>query len=148
VRGSNPPGEEREEADAGVPGEFVDASREATPVGGHQVDHHVHRHRPGERLIDAQQHVRSDHPRPRWRPDQQQRHRQPEQPADPEHLPAPDAVGPGASEQVGDGFGDPEADDERGECTADLQPEGVAPEEWNHGTLEPHHPTDEHVDGR
>ena len=74
-----------------------------------QVDLHDHRGRPGQALVDAEQHVGRDHPAPGRRPDQQQRHRQADQPAGDQHGFAAVAVRQRAGGEVGRRLDGPKA---------------------------------------
>ena len=68
-------GRERAQRDGEVAGELVEAHREAAPFRADEVDLHDDRRRPGEPLADAEEHVREEHPGPRRRPHQEERHR-------------------------------------------------------------------------
>ena len=57
-------GRERGERDRAVAGGFVEAHREAAPGGADEVDLHDDRGRPGQSLVDAEQHVGEDDPAP------------------------------------------------------------------------------------
>ena len=86
--------------DRAVAGGLVEAHREAAPGRTDEVDLHDHRRRPGQALVDAEQHVRRDHPAPGRRPDEQERNRQADQPAGDQDRLAAEAVGEGAGGEV------------------------------------------------
>ena len=75
-------GGEGGDGDAEVAGGFVEAEREPAPARAGQVDLHHDRHRPGEPLVDAEQHVGGDDEPPGGGEPDQQRHRQRDQPAE------------------------------------------------------------------
>ena len=58
----------RGDADGEIAGELVEADREAPRLRPDEIDLHDHRHRPGEALVDAEQHVGGDDPAPARRP--------------------------------------------------------------------------------
>jgi hypothetical protein len=109
----DPAGEPRGQGHGAVSGRLVEAHGSAPPPGSDQIDLHDHRHRPGEALVDPEEHVGSHHPAPGGSEDQHQRNRDPEQPAGQEHRLAAEAIGEGPGEVVDDSLGEPEGGDER-----------------------------------
>ena len=92
--------------------EFIEAHGKAARFGADKVDFHDDRHRPGEALIDAEQRVGGDDPAPARRPDDHEWDRQPDEPAEHEHMLAALDIGKMSGDQIGDGLDDAEADDE------------------------------------
>ena len=90
--------------------------------------------------------VGCDHPGPAWRPDQQERDRQAEEPARQEHRPAPAAAGERAGQEVGERLGDPEGDDERQRGGEGGEPEPTLAEQREHSALLSDHAADQRVD--
>ena len=119
VAGGEVAGDHSGDGDRAVAGGLVESHRQAALAGADEVDLHDDGGRPGEALVDAEQHVGEDHPSPRRRPDQQQRNGDGDEPAGDQHGFAAEAVGPGAGEEVGGGLGDAEGDDDRsaGRCS-------------------------------
>jgi len=123
--GGDQPGEVGGEGDREVAGGFVEAHRQPAAAWAGQIDLHDHRGRPAQALVDPEEDVGGDHPGPGGRPDQQQRYRQPEQPAGHQHRLAAVAVASRAGQEVGGRLGQAEADDV-GECGGDRgQPEDL-----------------------
>ena len=140
-------GGEGGEGDGAVAGGFVEAHGEPAAGRADEVDLHDHGGRPGEALVDAEQHVGEHHPAPRRRPHQQQRDRQADEPAGDEHRLAAEAVGEGAGEEVGRRLDDAEGDDERQRGGERGEPELLVGEQRQDGAFLADHPADEGVDG-
>jgi hypothetical protein len=115
-------------------------------VGTDEVDLHDHGDGPGEPLVDAEQHVREHDPSPGGREDQQQRHRQADEPAGQQHRLATEPVGEGAGEVVDDRLGDAEGDDEGQHRGVAGQGELLLGQQRQHRAFLPDEPTDERVD--
>ena len=125
VLGGDEPGRQRGDGDRAVAGGLVQAHRETAPGGADEVDLHDHRRRPGESLVDAEQHVGEDDPAPRRCPHQQQRHRQADQPARDQDRLAADPIGERPGEEVGGRLDRAEGDDERERGGERGEPEDV-----------------------
>ncbi len=80
------------------------------------------------------------------RDDDDQWHRQGEQPAGHEQLFAADPIGEASGEQVGERLDDAERDDEGGGGTGGCQPELLVGQKWQDSALQPDHRADEGVD--
>src|SRR5262249_703102 len=85
--------QERRQADSEVSGELVEADCETALAGADEVYLHDDGHRPGEALIDAEQHIRGDDPFPGRCPHDQERHRQADPPPQDKRLLATPGVG-------------------------------------------------------
>ena len=95
-----------------VTGCLVEAERETSTLRPHEIDLHVHSHRPGETLVHAQQDVCRHDPGPRRRQDDERtdrdcRHPSGQQDASPAH-----AICQPPGGQVRDGLDHTEADQE------------------------------------
>ena len=64
VMGGEVAGQQRGERDGAVAGGLVEAHGQAALAGADEVDFHDDGGRPGQALVDAQQHVGGDHPSP------------------------------------------------------------------------------------
>jgi hypothetical protein len=111
-----------------------------------QVDLHDHCRRPRQSLVHAEEQVRGDDPGPRRRPDQQERHRQSDQPAGDEDRLATEAVGKRASDEVRAGLREPERQEKRQHGRGPGESEDVGRENWQNGPLLPGHPADKSRD--
>jgi hypothetical protein len=129
-----------------VASELVQPHRQPAPLWPDQVDLHHHRHRPAQPLVDAQQHVGGDDPAPAGREDQQEGHRQPDQPAPNQDVLAAEAVGQRAREQVDQGLDHAEADDEADDDGVQTQAEGFGAQQRHDGALKANHAADKGVD--
>ena len=141
------PGRQRGRAHGHVPGGLVQAHRQAAAARPDQVDLHVHDHRRGQALVDAQANVRGDDPSPGRGPGEQERNRQADGPA---RRPAGclrvyRAVSRPAG-QVGQRLGDTERDDEAEHRHVTGQVEHPGADQAGGGTLQADHAADEHVD--
>ena len=139
-------GDERGHGDGAVPGGLVDAHRKPASQRADQVDLHDHGRRPREPLVDPEQHVGEDDPAPRRRPDEEQRHRQPDEPAGDEDGLAPEPVRESARDEVGPGLGHPERDEERQGRGDARKAEDLGREQRDDRPLLADHPADERVD--
>ena len=113
VGGREIPGGERGERHGDVPRELVQAHRETAALGAHEVDLHDDRCRPAEPLVDAEQHVRKNHPCPARRPDEQERDGNAGEPAGDQDALATHPIREPAGGEVGGGLHRAEADEER-----------------------------------
>ena len=143
--GDEPSGQ-RGQGDGAVAGRLVEAHRESAPDRADQVDLHDHRARPGQALVDAEQNVGDDDPAPLRCPDEQQRHREPEQPASDENRLAAVAVRQRTRGEIGNGLGHAECQDERQDAGEGGQAEDLGRHEWQNGPLLADHSADEAVD--
>ncbi len=139
-------GGQRGRGDGGIPGGLVQSHRESPPGRADEVDLHHHGGGPGQSLADAEQHVGEDHPAPRGCPDEQQRHREGDQPPGDEHRFAPVPVGEGAGEVVGDRLRQAEDEDERQPGGVGADAEFLLGEQRQHGAFLTEHAADERVD--
>ena len=96
--------------DGEVAGGFVEAHGQAAAVRAGEVDLHDDGGGPGQALVDAEQHVSGDDPTPRRRPNNHQRYGDADEPTGEQDRFAAVAVGQGAGEEVGDGFGGAEGE--------------------------------------
>jgi rhodanese-related sulfurtransferase/predicted transcriptional regulator len=87
-----------------------------------------------------------DHPGPGGRPDQQQRHRDRDDPAGHEHRLAAEPVHPGAGDVVGGGLGEPEDQDEGQARGVVRHAEDLPAQQRHHGALLAEHAAHQGVD--
>ena len=116
VAGGQGSGKKRRHGHAEVAGRLVEAQCEPPTGGTREVDLHDDRHRPGEALVDAEQHVGCDDPAPAGGQSDHGRDRQSDEPADDEQALPTDAVGEHARTKVRERLRDPERDDEGEDC--------------------------------
>src|SRR5207302_1799258 len=83
----------------------------------------------------AEQHVGEHDPTPTRRPDDEQRHREPREPACDEQRLAADPIGELSGEQVGERFDDAKADKEGKDDGLRDEPEVRLGDEWDDGAL-------------
>src|SRR4029450_5484274 len=95
-----------------VSGELVQAHREPTPRRSDEVDLHDHGRRPREPLTDTQKPIRDEHPRPRWRPHEEEWYWDGHEPPAYKDLSAPNAIGESSSQVVGNCLRRAKHDDE------------------------------------
>ena len=134
------------ERDRAVACRFIEPHCQSTPGGPYQVDLHNHGGGPAETLVDAQQHVREDHPTPGRSEDDEERNRQPNEPAHHQHPLAPDAITESARKEVGQRFHHTETHDEGENSRGGSQAEDPLPEKWHNAALQSHHATNEGID--
>src|ERR1700720_3516605 len=79
-------GEEGRDADGEISGKLVQAYRKPARLRTDEVDLHDDGHRPGKALVDAQKRIRRDHPLPARSPGDHERNRQPNEPAEDQHM--------------------------------------------------------------
>ena len=127
--GGEPARRERGQGHGAIAGRLVDAGRETPPHGSDEVDLHDHRRRPGQPLVEPEEHVRGDDPGPRRGDDEEQRDRQPDEPARDEDPLPPVSVGERAGHEVGEGLRHAERGHERERRRRPGQPERVAREQ-------------------
>ena len=138
-------GEQGREADGEITRELIEPHGEPARFGADEIDLHDHRHRPREALIDAEQRVRSDDPAPAWPPANHERHRQADEPAKNQHMLAAVNIGKMPRDQICKGLDDAEAHDEREDGGGRSDLELLGTDQRDHGTLQPHHATDEGI---
>jgi hypothetical protein len=141
------PGRQRGDADGGVPGGLVESHRQPTLAWPDEVDLHVDRHGPRQPLIDSQQDVGGDDHPPRRRVGQQERDRQPDDPARHEDRSAGEAVGEHPRGEVGARLDQPERDDERERHQLRGEAELLGADQRQDRALQADHAADEEVDG-
>ncbi|MFB7116263.1 hypothetical protein [Streptomyces sp. NPDC056291] len=129
-------GQQRGDADRGVSGGRVQPGRQPPALRPDQVDLHVHRHRSGQALIQAQQNVRGDDQAPGRRPGEDEWDEDAEDPAGHEDLLATEAGGQGAGGEVGERLGDTEGDDEGEDRQVAGQMEGLGADQRNGGAFQ------------
>ena len=139
------PGRQRGRAHGHVPGGFVQAHGHATATRPDQVDLHVHDHRRGKALIDAEAQVRGDDPSPGRGPGEQERDRQAGRPAGDQQVLAGVPGGQRACHQVGQRLGDAERDDEAEHRHVAGQVEHPRADQAGGGPLQADHAADEDV---
>jgi len=132
--------------DREVAGELVQPHREAAILRSGEIDLHDDRGRPGESLAHAEQRVGGEHPRPRRRPHQQERHRGRNDPAGHQHVLATEAVREPSCEVVRERLGDAEHDDEGEHRRPGRQMKFLLGNRWQDGSLHSHHRTYEGID--
>ncbi len=135
------------ERDGQVARGLVEAHGETPLPGPDEVDLHDHGRGPRQALVDPEQDVGRDDPRPARGRDDEERHRHGEEPAEDEHLASTQPVGEPTRGEVRDGLDDPERRDEREGGAAGREPELLVGQQRQHGSLEPHHGAHEAVDG-
>ena len=131
--------------DGEVSGGLVEPEREAAAARADEVDLHVHGHRPRESLVQAEQRVRGDHPAPRRREDDDERHRQADEPAGDQDRPAREALREASGEEIREGLRQPERRDERDRDGLRGDAELVPREHRQDRPLQPDHAADERV---
>src|SRR6266568_3912203 len=132
--------------DGEVAGGFVEAHGQAAPVGAGEVDFHDDRGRPGQALVDPEQHVGGDDPPPGRRPDDEQRDGDAGEPTGEQDGLAAVAVGQGAGEEVCDGLGGAEGEDVGQGGGVGGEVEVAFGERGQHGAFGAEQPADEGVD--
>ena len=138
-------GGQRGEGEGPVAGRFVEAHGEPAALGADEVDLHDDGGGPREALVDAEQDVGGDDPAPARRPDQQQRHRDADDPAGDEHRLAPVAVRQGAGEEVRDRLHRAERGDEGEPGGERGDPELALGEQRQDDAFLADHPADQRV---
>ena len=139
-------GQESGDADGEIAGELVEADRQAAALRPDEIDLHDHRHRPGKALADAEQCVGGDDPVPARRPDDHERYRQAEQPAEDQDALAAPFIGKLPGDEVGEGFHHAEADDEGDDQRRRGDAEFLRADQRHDGALDADHAADEGVD--
>ena len=137
---------ERCRSDGTVAGRFVETHGEPPAGRPGEVDLHDDRGRPGEPLVDAQEDVREHHPRPGRRPDEEKRHRHPDEPAGDEDGLAAEAIGQRSCDEVRRCLHRTEGEDEAERRGVGIEVKGSLPEQGQHGAFLPDHPADQGVD--
>jgi hypothetical protein len=143
--GGDEAGREGGDRHRAIPGGLVEPHGEAAAVRPDEVDLHDHRGRPGEALVDAEQHVGEDNPRPARSERQQERHRDTDEPSGHQRGLAPDAIRQGARDEVGGGLHHAEGEDVRQRSGEGVQVEHLGADERQHGAFLPDHPSDQGV---
>jgi len=146
IRGGEVASRDSCQGDRDVSCRFIDAHGQPTPRRSHQVNLHNDGGGPTQALVDAQQHIGEDHPSPGRSKDDEERHGQPNQPADHQHPLAPDAITESAREEVGSRFHDAEAHDEGKDRRRGNQAEDTLPEQWHDAALKAHHAANKGID--
>jgi hypothetical protein len=139
------PADESGEREPQIAGGLVQAQREPAPAGAGEVDLHHDRHRPGEALVHAEQHVGGDDEPPGGSQPDQQRHRQRDQPADDEETLPADPLGDVAGGEVRERLGEAERDDEGEDRRVRAQGEVLLPDQREDAPFETDHRTDQRV---
>jgi len=115
-------------------------------VSSADSDLHDHGRGPAQTLVDTEQHIGTHNPAPARRPNDEQWHREPREPAGNEERLAADPVGELPREEVGERFDDAKADKEGKDGGLRHEPKVRLGDEWDDGALEPHHRSDEGID--
>jgi hypothetical protein len=97
-------------------------------------------------LIDAEKRVGSDHPFPARRPDDHERHRHADEPAENENALTPPGIGELARDEIGECLDYAEADDEGDDEGRRRDAELLRPDEWDDRSFDPDHAADEGID--
>ena len=106
------PGQECHAGDGDVARSLVQAEREPAVPRTDEVDLHQDGGRPRQALVDPEQDIRGDDPRPIRGQDQHERDRNPDEPACNEDGLPPDAIGQRSCDEIRDGLGQAECDQE------------------------------------
>ena len=142
----NPTGRKRARGQRYVARELVHAHRQSALSRTDEVDLHNDRRRPRQALADAEQHVRHEHPIPRRRPHQEERHGHRDEPPRDQQTLAPPAVREPARPVIGEGFGHTKHDDERQHGGARGELELLLADCRQDAALQSDHGADERVD--
>ena len=106
------PGQERHAGDGDIARRLVQAKGEPAVPRTDEVDLHQDGGRPRQALVDPEEDVRGDDPGPVRRQDQHERDRHPDEPAGNENGLPPDAIGQRSGDEIRDGLGQAECDQE------------------------------------
>ena len=140
------PGQEGDDGHGEVARCLVQPEGQAPVPWPDEVDLHQHRRRPGQALVDPEQDVGGHDPAPVGRMDQQERDGQTDEPpGDQDRLPS-EAIRHRAGDEIGDGLGQAERDEEREGGGRRRQAEGRDSEQRHDRPLLPDHPADERAD--
>ena len=146
IGGGERAGREGGGSDAEIPRRLVEAEREAAPRRAGQVDLHDDGHRPGETLVDAEQHVGGDDERPRRRKADEHRDRHGDEPAEYQQPLASDAIGERPGSEVRDRLGETEGHHEGEDRRRRGELEVMLADQREDAPLESDHAADEGIE--
>jgi hypothetical protein len=144
--GGDVAGRPRRDAHGQVAGELVEPEGQPAPPGADEVDLHDHRHRPGQRLIGAEQDIGEVDPPPGRGPDDQERHGKAQQPASDQDRLAAHSLGQPRRHQIEHRLGHSEAHDEREDGALRGEPELLLAEQGQDRPLQPDHGSHEGIE--
>ncbi len=137
---------ERRQTERKIACKLVETHSKAARLRADEIDLHDHRHRPCETLAHPQECVGGDDPAPIWRADDHEGNGKARDPAQYEHAFAAPCIGEMTRDQIGEGFDDAKAHDERhdqsGRCNAEL----LRTDQRHHCALDANHAANKGVD--